>query len=119
MTENPASCSHSVGSQALLDVASERRRQIKVEGWTPHHDDQHTDGSLAQAAAAYALKARSDESHTNGQHMREPYLWPDSWHTSWWKPKTRRGDLVKAAALIIAEIERLDRAAQSSEGGQP
>lgn len=27
----------------------------------------------------------------------------------WWKPTNRRRDLVKAAALILAEIERLDR----------
>ncbi|WP_141105039.1 hypothetical protein [Rhizobium sp. R339] len=102
-------------TQALLDVAAERRRQIDVEGWTPAHDDQHTDGSLAQAAAAYALKARSDESHANGKRMQVPYLWPDSWHSSWWKPKDRRQDLVRAAALIIAEIERIDRAS-ATEG---
>jgi hypothetical protein len=29
----------------------------------------------------------------------------------WWKPTNRRRDLVKAGALILAEIERLDRAA--------
>jgi len=98
-----------VGSDALRDVAAERRRQVEVEGWTPEHDDQHTDGSMAQAAAAYALKARSDESHANGVRIRPPYLWPDTWHPSWWKPKDRRRDLVRAAALIIAEIERLDR----------
>jgi len=35
--------------------------------------------------------------------------WP--WAEKWWKPKNERRDLVKAAALILAEIERLDRAA--------
>ena len=35
-------------------------------------------------------------------------LWP--WAASWWKPKNRRRDLVRAAALIVAEIERIDRA---------
>lgn len=29
----------------------------------------------------------------------------------WWKPKDRRRNLVKAGALIVAEIERLDRLA--------
>jgi hypothetical protein len=33
----------------------------------------------------------------------------------WWKPKDRRRDLVRAAALIIAEIERLDRDAEARE----
>jgi hypothetical protein len=32
-----------------------------------------------------------------------------------WQPETPRADLIKAAALIVAEIERLDRA----EGKQP
>jgi hypothetical protein len=35
-------------------------------------------------------------------------IWP--WDRKWWKPTDRRRDLVKAAALILAEIERLDRA---------
>lgn len=38
-----------------------------------------------------------------------PRNWP--WHRVWWKPSTRRRNLVKAGALILAEIERLDRAA--------
>lgn len=113
----PAPVEHSMWS-AMLDVAAERRRQVEVEGWTPAHDDQHMDGSMAQAAAAYALKARSDESHANGVRIRPPYLWPDSWHVSWWKPKDRRRNLVRAAALIIAEIERLDRATLASAEGK-
>ncbi|AKQ30008.1 TPA: hypothetical protein JI225_05075 [Acinetobacter baumannii] len=37
---------------------------------------------------------------------------------SYWKPKSPRQDLVRAAALLIAEIERLDREvkAESKEG---
>ncbi|EIP5489386.1 hypothetical protein LS178_001568 [Salmonella enterica] len=30
---------------------------------------------------------------------------------AWWKPKGARSDLVRAGALIQAEIERIDRAA--------
>ena len=36
---------------AIADVVGERTRQILDEGWTPEHDDAHTDGQLAQAAA--------------------------------------------------------------------
>ena len=75
------------------EIEAERRRQIDVEGWTPEHDDQHADGSLAQAAACYAIGS--------------PLYWP--WDCKWWKPKGERRDLVRAAALIVAEIERLDR----------
>ena len=31
------------------------------------------------------------------------------WSKDWWKPKDKRRDLIRAAALIVAEIERLDR----------
>ncbi|HHW2459226.1 TPA: AAA family ATPase [Pseudomonas aeruginosa] len=40
--------------------------------------------------------------------------WP--WDEQWWKPTSARRDLVKACALALAEIERLDRAA-ASQGG--
>ena len=36
-----------------------------------------------------------------------PLFWP--WDGNRWKPSTPRNDLIKAAALLIAEIERLDR----------
>jgi hypothetical protein len=36
-------------------IAAERRRQIEAEGWSAAHDDQHVNGELAGAAAAYAL----------------------------------------------------------------
>ena len=42
-----------------------------------------------------------------------PNFWPIAWEDKWWKPKNPRRDLVRAAALIIAEIERLDRKAEA------
>lgn len=89
-------------TQAATDVLAERQRQISAEGWTPEHDDAHICGSIAAAAACYAAPAG------NEREAILPY-WP--WNTSSWKPKSRRSDLVKAGALILAEIERLDRAA--------
>ena len=94
-------------TQAAYDVLAERRRQVEADGWTPEHDDQHEVGELATAAACYAGNA--------GGYVwaggRPGEVWP--WAREWWKPSTPRRDLVKAAALILAEIERLDRA----EGG--
>lgn len=78
---------------AARDVLAERRRQIEAEGWTQEDDDKQTDSEMAHAAACYALNNAS--------------VWPYS--ISWWKPTDRRRNLVKAGALIIAEIERLDR----------
>jgi hypothetical protein len=37
-------------------------------------------------------------------------IWPSSWGAHWLKDTAPRRDLVKAGALILAEIERLDRA---------
>lgn len=107
-------------SKAIKDVIAERRRQIEKEGWTLEHDDGHDDGSLAKAGACYALNAAGVcdnhavmEDHGTGIRgrsiVRVPRHWP--WASSWWKPKKKdpRKDLVRAGALIIAEIERLDR----------
>lgn len=47
--------------------------------------------------------------------MADIEVWP--WDESWWKPTTPRRDLVKAAALILAEIERLDRMAAAKQEG--
>lgn len=88
---------------AARDVLAERQRQISVEGWTPGDDDLHRNGELAEASAAYAQEAAAP---CGGL----PMGWP--WAMHWWKPTTPRRNLVKAGALILAEIERLDRAAQ-------
>ena len=105
-------------NQAACDVIAERRRQISEEGWTVQHDDQHVAGEMADAAACYAavlieMRVVPDES---GREFHDvPVGWPRSWSFRWWKPKNRRRDLVRAGALIIAEIERLDRA-RSAKG---
>ncbi|HEJ2419628.1 TPA: hypothetical protein SL248_003407 [Pseudomonas aeruginosa] len=104
--------------QAWLDVQAERRRQITAEGWTPEHDDEHDSGEIACAAACYALPpahpARIEGAL--GRYGRDPNIWP--WTRDWWKPapNDRRRELIKAGALVLAEIERLDRAA-ASQGG--
>jgi hypothetical protein len=92
----------------IEEVAAERQRQIEVEGWTADHDDTHTHEEMALAAAMYALPAfaRNLFIGMNGDTILER-LWP--WEIKWWKPEKRRRNLIKAAALLVAEIERLDR----------
>ncbi|MGP6227810.1 hypothetical protein ACQUHV_04230 [Pseudomonas aeruginosa] len=103
--------------QAWLDVQAERRRQIKAEGWTPQHDDEHADGQMAQAAGCYALHAGGiGTDWPDGRQNGSALFWP--WDKDWWKPTTPRRDLVKACALALAEIERLDRAC-ISQSPQP
>ncbi|EPF6652847.1 hypothetical protein L4571_005846, partial [Pseudomonas aeruginosa] len=99
--------------QAWLDVQAERRRQIEAEGWTPEHDDAHSHGQMARAAACYAL-AGSSAPNDGTAALLVSLAWP--WDEQWWKPSTARRDMVKACALALAEIERLDRAA-ASQGG--
>lgn len=106
-------------SKVLDDIAAERQRQIESEGWSHKHDDRHDDGEMARAAGIYAVIAGSDQTDyrnaTGGYSLNDTlrslmaYYWP--WDRSWFKPTDRRRDLVKAGALIVAEIERLDRAA--------
>jgi len=90
-----------VMTRAATDVLAERQRQVEAEGWTIEHDDQHRNGELATAAACYA--------EPKGLYN---FAWP--WDREWWKPKDRRRDLVRAGALILAEIERLDRAGRAA-----
>ncbi|MFS6836705.1 hypothetical protein [Pseudomonas aeruginosa] len=99
--------------QAWLDVQAERRRQITAEGWTPEHDDEHDNGEMARAAACYALAGSSAPSDGTAA-LLVSLAWP--WDEQWWKPSTARRDMVKACALGLAEIERLDRAA-ATQGG--
>lgn len=104
-------------TDAARDVLGERSRQVHGEGWDALHDDDHDRGELARAAACYALHAGSclacpEESYQraaphHGDPVLQETLWP--WAFEWWKPKNPRRDLVRAAALILAEIERLDR----------
>ena len=96
-------CIAAAGTDAARDVLAERARQFAVEGWNTTHDDDHDADELALAAACYA------ESATGRHKASAPAKWP--WSLEWWKPTHTRRDLVKAGALILAEIERRDRVA--------
>lgn len=109
-----------MGSAVLADILRERQRQIEVEGWTLEHDDEHDAGELAAAGSAYALNAADvlnpQSQGDGGYDFTTPLCWP--WAQEWWKPTGTgtnragaRRDLIKAAALLVAEIERIDRRA--------
>lgn len=92
---------------AAHDVLAERRRQITAEGWTPAHDDLYVAAELPRAAAAYILNGANDDA---------PCIWPFT--SKWWKPKDARTNYVRAGAMILAEIDRLDRAEQAKQQEQ-
>jgi len=94
-------------------ITEERLRQIFQEGWTAEHDDNHTSGELADAGIAYgraaALQARGESIEMIRSAVPAGAIrWP--WEDSWWKPSEDQiTNLVKAGALIAAEIDRLQR----------
>ncbi len=100
----------------IARIAQERRRQIDSEGWAPGHDDVHTRGELVAAAACYVWAAQQQITQrdvTWRMQMNGPFNWP--WEPTWWKPSEDPvRNLVKAAALIAAEIDRLTRAHRTS-----
>jgi hypothetical protein len=100
----------------IEQIAAERKRQVEKEKWTPEHDDvEHTTGSLAIAGACYALTPDVRDQRILNKSVLELF-WP--WEIGWWKPtstpkddqgKRRIRELVKAGALMAAEIDRLQR----------
>lgn len=87
---------------SLIDA--ERRRQVEVEGWSHEHDAEHSDGDLAMAAACYAIPF---DERLHDYRKGAPVSWP--WDAGWWRPTPgdRVRELVKAGALIAAEIDRI------------
>ena len=87
-------------------ITKERQRQIEEEGWTKEHDSQHGIGVLAMAGASYALPELWRQNISSGI-LEPPFCWPFS--KEWWKPtpNNRLKELIKAGALIAAEIDRL------------
>ncbi|STJ26705.1 Uncharacterised protein [Citrobacter braakii] len=87
-------------SPALRDVAAERQRQQSIKGYSVEQDDTYIGGELAAAAISYIEPLEAEN------------YWPADWHDDSFKPSDYRRNLVKATALLLAEIERLDRQEQ-------
>ena len=89
-------------------IAEERQRQIEVEGWTAEHDSQHKNGELANAAVCYAMTPDLENLMCNtwdNNFIIEVFPFKMCWLKR--TPNDRVRDLVKAGALIAAEIDRL------------
>jgi len=80
----------------IRQIAMERTRQLS-KGYDAAHDDKHIFGEIAIAAASFAAN--------------EPKLYP--WGRFPVHKRGRRERLIKAAALLVAEIERCDRSAST------
>lgn len=96
-------------------ITVERARQRHVEGYTAAHDDEEESlGQLLFAARAYVLHALM-ATQQKVFVPEPPPKWP--WPRICWKPSEDPiRTLVKAGALIAAEIDRLQRLKAKDEG---
>jgi hypothetical protein len=86
-------------SDVLAEIAAERRRQVE-KGWTPDHDDQHGQAEIIRAEE-WGVESRVDDALdalAERDILRYRHL------------------LLTATALLVAEIERIDRQAARSAG---
>jgi hypothetical protein len=107
-------------------IAKERERQVSEEGYDAKHDDNHEDGELATAAAIYASPSLLYEKTETAQGVHFDVVDDMGWnldlpyHGNMRQPnyqvaRTKRiRQLVMAAALIAAEIDRLQRRDKST-----
>lgn len=100
-------------TDAARDVLAERERQVSVEGFHGFRDSHYLSYELSKAARAYIEV--SWHALSNGPPCKQPDSWP--WRSGF-KWSDGRTMLVKASALILAEIERLDRAARRAQQGE-
>ena len=95
-------------SRGMKDVLNERGKHAS-HGFDDKHDDEHKNGEIACAAIAYALDAIPKLSAASalwvGAFAKAIEPWPIPF------ARSARTNLVYAAALLIAEIDRMDRAA--------
>lgn len=92
-------------STVVGEILAERERQIAI-GYDVAHDDGHSPDLLAQAAIALVC------AHSLNYPDVVPWPWTDHGeHTK----KTWRQDAIRAAAMLVAAVERHDR----QEAGKP
>jgi hypothetical protein len=90
-------------SKAVEDIVAEWQRLEEIG--LPPKNRRYRPSDLPKAAAAYALAGVQ-------RYAREGWpelFWP--WPRTRFRLGAQRDNLVRAAALIIAEVERLDRLA--------
>ena len=105
-------------SKAIIKAMEERLRQINSEGFTATHDDNHTYGEIAVAAAAYANHSVFQQNHPELVGQSLPANWP--WHLAWWKPsEDPQRNIIKAMALLAAEYDRIERAEAVMDNSDP
>lgn len=101
-----------------IQIMNERNRQVHEEGFDSEGDSYYTNGELVSAAIAYAhapnlpvIKVDIDNGASFSVWRKS--FWPSTFSKYMYKPGAdgstpeRIKELVKAGALIAAEIDRL------------
>lgn len=96
-------------SAALRDVLAERAKQRAR--WGDEHDDEHVYGALGIAAAELAVDGT--DAHVERPEGADRWGLVAKYGYRGTAPDGRRA-IVIAAALLLAELERLDRAAKGA-----
>lgn len=92
-------------SGAVELIAYERRRQVELKGYAAGHDARHGVGELLNAGISYAIRAELANDPHRIPALPPPARWP--WAAVEWKPREDAVEnMVRAAALIAAEIDR-------------
>jgi len=104
-----------------IELIQWKRTRQELQGYTGAHDDQYTMGELANAAAFLAVTLTGINPDDKPSFREPPFanLWPAAWEFI--EPDDRIEELAHAGALIVAEIERLQRlqAKQAASKGSP
>jgi hypothetical protein len=94
---------------AIELIAAERELEIKKSREHTKAEDLHCDNEMAWAACYYAMP---EPKTIKGVEITPSELFPENWDEFWAQRqgyKDRVQDLVTAGALIVAEIERIQR----------
>lgn len=91
---------HKLSGKSTYDVLAERNRQLTAEGYSEAHDDKHISGQIAMGAAAYLAASTGHFAQANS-------MWP--WEHRYFKSHGDERDLVKAGAMVLAELDRINR----------
>lgn len=99
-------------TEVEAEVIQERDRQVR-KGWDSYHDDQHVDSSIGRAggllASVTAIGSRAEQAI-------DPEFDGGTWVAKFVRRcvgkyiESKRRRYIIAAALLIAEVERIDRA---------
>lgn len=89
-------------------ISQERERQKRVELYTEEQDDRYVASELARAAISYLRYDSPMDDIADAEK-----LWP--WSCDMFKPQGHVRNLMKAGALIAAEIDRVLRIQQQIE----